>query len=77
MGYEAIDAEIAKRILAAIEAAGVSERSVHIEAGIADATWDRIIRKGVGGLRTAQLIRIAAVLHLPITDLLPEPAVAV
>jgi hypothetical protein len=74
MGYAGtdIDGEIAARIRAAVAEAGVSERSVFIAAGVPDGTWHRCVRLGVGGLRVAQVVRIAQALKVPTSSLVPE-----
>lgn len=74
MGYVGTDinGEIRARIRAAIDAAGVSDRSVFEAAGVADGTWHRVIRLGVGGFRTEQVVRIAAALDVAPSQLIPD-----
>lgn len=76
MGYASDDEEIRLRIRAAVAAAGVSERSVFLEAGISDGRWHNVIRKGNGGLRASEVLAVARALKVPPSTLMPQWAVA-
>ena len=74
-GTHAADAEIAKGILAALDAKGVTQRTLSDETGISYPTLRRSL-KGNRSFTFQEFYRIAAVLALKPSALLPEALVA-
>lgn len=67
--------EVSRLIQQAIESAGLSKNKVAADALIAHATFERKLKAGAE-FKVAEIHRIARVLGVPYTALLPEQEVA-